>query len=207
MLVIGAKGFAKEVLEIFYQNGYSKEIAFFDNVNTDLPGLLYNKFSIINNFEDAKIWLIKNPSFCLGLGNPTIRFEMAKKFIGIGGVLTSLISPLATIGHFGTTIGFGSNIMTGTVITNDISIGEGVLINFNCYIAHDSIIGDYTEISPGSHILGNVKVGSFVTIGTSATILPKIIIGNNVIIGAGAVVTKNISNNTTVVGIPAKPIK
>jgi len=41
-------------------------------------------------------------------------------------------------------------------------------------------------------------------IGTGAKLLGNIIIGNNVSIGANAVVIKDLPNNCTAVGIPAK---
>ena len=118
-------------------------------------------------------------------------------------VFISTKSPLAQIGHYGNSIGEGSNIMTGTVLTNDVKIGEGVLINLNCTVGHDSTIGDFVELSPGVHISGNCKIGSYSNIGTNATILPKITIGENVIFGAGSVVTKDVFDNCLVVGTPA----
>ena len=51
--------------------------------------------------------------------------------------------------------------------------------------------------------LKKTRVGENVRIGSNATILP-VVIGDNVIIGAGAVVTKNIPDNSTVYGNPAK---
>ena len=93
--------------------------------------------------------------------------------------------------------------MTGAVITNDVKIGNGVLINLNCTVGHDSSLGDFVEMSPGVHISGNCKVGAYSNIGTNATILPKVTIGNNVIVAAGAVVTKDVPDNCMVAGIPA----
>ena len=97
--------------------------------------------------------------------------------------------------------------MTGSVITNDVKIENGVLINLNCTIGHDSHIGSFVEMSPGVHISGNCVVGDYSVLGTNSTVLPKISIGKNVIVGAGSVVTKNIPDNSLVVGIPAKVIK
>lgn len=37
--------------------------------------------------------------------------------------------------------------------------------------------------------------------------MPNVIVGNNCIIGCGAVVTKNIPDNSVVVGVPAHVIK
>ena len=37
MLIIGAKGFEKEVLEVLFQNKYQKEIAFYDEWKLHYP--------------------------------------------------------------------------------------------------------------------------------------------------------------------------
>jgi sugar O-acyltransferase (sialic acid O-acetyltransferase NeuD family) len=204
MLIIGAKGFAKEVLEILYQLNDIENIAFYDDVSTDLPSKLFDIFHIIRNNNEAKKYLstIDN-RFTIGIGSPILRKIICDKFENIGGVLTSSISNKANIGHFGNQIGLGCNIMTGVVITNNVKIGKGVLINLNCTIGHDTNIGDFVEISPGSHLSGNAKVGNYCNIGTNATILPNVNIGKNVIVGAGSVVNKDVQDNCLVVGIPA----
>ncbi|MBN2663216.1 MAG: acetyltransferase [Bacteroidales bacterium] len=207
MIIIGAKGFAKEVLQIFYQKNETENLHFFDNINIFSTDKLYGKFRIIQEVEDViKIFEFDN-RFVLGIGNPTNRFQLSEKFKRLGGELNSIISPYANIGAYGNTIMSGTNIMTGAVITNDILIEEGVLINLNCTIGHDSIIEKYSELCPGVHISGNVKIGAFSFVGTGAVILPDIKIGKNVIIGAGAVVTKDVQDNALMVGSPAKKIK
>lgn len=50
-------------------------------------------------------------------------------------------------------------------------------------------------------------IGDNVTVGANAIIIGPITIGNNVVIGAGAVVTKDIPDNSVVVGNPARIIK
>lgn len=208
MLIIGAKGFAKEVLEVLHQNNLSENLAFYDDVNTDIGDFLYDKFPILKSNKDAADYFkTKDNRFTIGIGNPILRKKIHDKFTLLGGVFTSTISPKAVIGSFGNAIGQGSNIMTGTVITNDISIGLGTLINLNCTIGHDSVIGDFVEMSPGVHISGNCVIGEYSVFGTNATVLPKITIGKNVIVGAGSVVTKDLPDNVLVVGIPAKIVK
>lgn len=204
MLVIGAKGFAKEVLEILIQLGEVENIAFYDDVSLDTPKLLYEKFPILKNRGEAEHhFKTVDSRFTLGIGNPVLRKRFFDLFQTLGGEIVSLISTKASIGHFNTNIKEGCNVMTGTVITNDVSISKGCLINLNCTIGHDSIIGEFVEMSPGVHVSGNCIIGSFSNIGTNATILPKISIGKNVVVAAGAVVTKNIPDNCMVAGIPA----
>ncbi len=204
MLIIGAKGFAKEVLEVIYQADPGSKLAFYDDLSTDLPDKLYDRYPVIRSLDEAKQYFAENGNqFTIGIGGPKSRKKLCDMFTSIGGELVSTISPQAHIGSFGNTIGEGCNIMTGTVITNNISIGKAVLINLNCTVGHDCIIEEFVEMSPGVHVSGNCKIGAFVNIGTNATILPKVTIGKNSIIAAGSVVTKDVPENVMVAGVPA----
>lgn len=208
MLIIGARGFAKEVLEVVHQLQQLNKLAFYDDVNDDVPGKLFGQFPVLRTTQEAAVYFkTMDNQFIIGIGNPVLRKKVYDKFTSLGGVFTSIISPAATVGCYGNHIEEGCNIMTGAVITSDITIKKGTLINLNCTIGHDSVIGEFVELSPGVHISGNCTVGDYTVFGTNATMLPKLIIGKNVVIGAGSVVTKDIPDNCVAVGIPARIIK
>ncbi|UOQ68950.1 acetyltransferase [Hymenobacter volaticus] len=158
--------------------------------------------------EEARQWLShQDQQFVLGVGNPKVRRLLAAKLRSCRGVLTSIISPKTSIGAFGIEIGDGCTIMEGCILTTDIRVGEGVLLNVCCTIGHDSVIGDYTELMPGTRISGHVQIGENCAIGTNAILLPGVTIGDNTVIGAGSVVTKDVEANVVAVGTPAKVIK
>ncbi|MFM7661672.1 MAG: acetyltransferase [Bacteroidota bacterium] len=205
MIVVGAKGFAKELLEVCHQLGRTENLVFFDNVSSDLPEQLFGQFPILRSEDEVKVYFNDySKDFALGLGNPKLREKLAAQFINWGGHLETLISPKASVGNFNNIIETGVCVMTGSVLTNDIYIQKGVLINLNCTIGHDVTIGMFSEICPGVHISGHVQIGKQCFIGTGAVILPGVTIGNYATIAAGAVVTKNIEDNRTVKGVPAK---
>lgn len=205
MIVAGAKGLASELLEIFFQRKTLSNLFFFDNVSQDLSQKLFNQFLIIRSFEEARKCFneTNDHTFSLGLGNPALRLRLSRQFMDIGGVLTTVISPHAGIGHFGTTLGDGCCILPGVVITSNVTLGRGCLVNPNATISHDSQLGDFVEISPGANVTGNCKVGDYSFLGANSVILPKITVGKNVIVGSGAVVTKDVPDNCMVAGIPA----
>jgi sugar O-acyltransferase (sialic acid O-acetyltransferase NeuD family) len=208
MLIIGAKGFAKEVLEVFYQLNRYGNIAFYDDLNTDIGEFLYGEFPVLNNVESVKKYFIKfDNQFTIGVGDPYLRKTLYDKFISLGGDFSTTISKSAIIGNFGNKIGEGCNIMQNVVLTSDITVGKGSIINQISSIGHDVNIGDFCEICPNVAISGNCDIGEMTFIGTGAIVLPKVIIGKNVIIGAGAVVTIDIPDNCVAVGSPAKVIK
>ena len=208
MLIVGAKGFAKEVLEVLHQLNEIENLVFFDDVNEDAPDLLYNQFPVLKAIEEvSEYFKTVDPSFTIGIGNPILRKKLADKFEFIGGIFSSTISPLANIGSYDIKIGSGTNILPGVIISNSSKIGMGCIVYYNSIITHDCNIGDFVEISPSATLLGRCNVGSFSQIGANVTILPDIVIGKNVIIGAGAVVTKNLPDNCVAIGTPAKIIR
>jgi sugar O-acyltransferase (sialic acid O-acetyltransferase NeuD family) len=208
MLIIGAKGFAKELLEAICQTGADERVAFYDDVSDDLPELLFGTYTIIKNLEDAEKYLKSGDGrFALGVGNPVLRYKLSEKFEAIGGELSSVVSPFARIGRWKNSIGAGSNILSNAVIESNNKIGAGNLIHVNALISHDVTTGKFCEISPSANLLGGVSVGDFCSIGAGAQILPRVKIGRNVTVGAGAVVTKDVPDNLLVVGVPAKMVK
>lgn len=208
MLVLGAKGFAKEVLQILHENNELNNLVFYDDVNQDIGSHLYEAFPILKNKNEVVEYFNKvDNRFTIGIGNPQLRKKVYEDFSKIGGVFTSTISKNTIIGDYGNIINEGCNLMPYVVLTNDIKIQKGVIINQISSIGHDTIIGAFTEICPNVSISGNCKLGEEVFVGTGAVILPNIKIGNKVMVGAGAVVTQDLPDNCVAVGIPAKIIK
>ena len=88
-----------------------------------------------------------------------------------------------------------------------IEIGNNVTITQNVvFHTHDGGVYVLREKHPGINIYGKIKIGSNVFIGSNVIILPGVTIEDNVVIGSGSVVTKNVSKNSIVAGVPAKQI-
>jgi len=61
---------------------------------------------------------------------------------------------------------------------------------------------DYKDVNH----FGKIVIEEYTFIGARSTIMPGVHIGKNCVVGVGSVVTKNIPDNSVVVGIPAKVI-
>lgn len=204
MLIIGAKGLAKELLQITQELDKSQDLYFYDDISTNLPEKLYKKFPVFSRTEQVISLFKTAPTFTLGIGNPQLRRKLCQKFKDLGGQLISTISKEAYISQEDVSIGSGANLMAGVKISNGVTIGEALLAYYNVIITHDVSIGDYVELSPGCKILGRVIIEDDVHVGAGAIILPDLKIGKGAVIGAGAVVTKDVRSNTVVIGNPAK---
>lgn len=91
----------------------------------------------------------------------------------------------------------------GVEIGNDVSIAHNTTIM--------SVTHNYEDVNSPIKEQGitglPIRIEDNVWIGAKATILGGNNIGTGVIIGAGSVVTKSISENTVVAGVPARVIK
>jgi len=174
LVIIGAKGLAKELLQVLVQNGTTQNLIFFDNISTDVPARLFSRYRIIRSFEDLQQYFKLNDcSFALGVGGGKTRYCLYNKVSSLGGSIKSIISKHSLIGPYGTRIGEGSCVLANTIIECDAKIGVGCLINNGAIVSHDTSIGNFCEISPGAKVLGRAKIGHFSEIGANAVILPK----------------------------------
>ncbi len=111
-----------------------------------------------------------------------ILFKFSEAILGVSLPPAVPVGPGLHIGH------------TGLIVIN-----HGVKIGKNLSIAHGVTLG-----TAGVGKTGAPVIGDNVFIGAGAKIIGNISVGNNVKIGANAVVTKDVPDNATAVGIPAR---
>ena len=202
MIVIGASGFAKQIIGELVQE---ENLVFFDDINLDCDSL-GNTYPILHTDEAVRNHFLTNNRFVLGVGSSLARKQLSSRFIQLGGRLSSVISPKASISSYADINSPGIAILEGAIVEPDVVLGEGCLLNIRSMITHDCKVGKYTEVAPGAILLGGCTVGDSCQIGSGAVVLPKVRVGHHVTIGAGAVVTRNVPDNMRAVGVPAKQL-
>lgn len=206
VVIIGAGGFAREVAwlieEINKKNEQWNILGFIDD-NTENIGKSLNGYKIIGN-TDYLNEMNKNIYAVIAIGNGKIRKKVVEKLkkrkFGI------LIHPNVSISD-SISIGEGSIICSGNILTVNINIGKHVIINLDCTIGHDAVIENFSTFLPGTNLSGETIVEECSTLGTGSTVIQGVKIGKNVMVGAGAVVIRDIIDDSTAVGNPARIIK
>lgn len=201
VVLIGYSGHAFVAADIFHRNeiliaGYCDAI-----VKENNPfGLTY--FGNYNSNEAKAI--MKKCSFFIAIGNNQIRSQIFKNLSDFQPINAQ--DPSAIVSKT-STLGPGVMIGAGVKINAFASIGTGVICNTGAIIEHECCIGDFVHLAPGSVLCGNVSIGENSFIGANAVIKQGVKIGKNVTIGAGSVVLKDIDDNCTLAGNPAKILK
>ena len=194
------------VLQVIEQYALYNVVGFVDD-DVRLHNTMIQGIPVLGGIDEL---LIKIPAGTVGFFVASGSNEFREKcfaFFSLNNLsLVNVIHPSAVISST-TLLGKGIFVGANVVTTNNVRVGDGVILNTSSTLDHDNIVGDFVNISPGCHTSGRVKIENKVFMGTGVVVLPDITIYERAIVGAGAVVTKNVERGTTVVGVPARLIK
>lgn len=189
--LFGASGHAKVVMDIIDAQGDKVACLYDDNPHfDDIHGKRVVK---------ASTYDIEGPMI-ISIGSCRVRKLISERY---NVEFATAIHPKSIISDY-VEIGEGTVIMPGAIINADVKVGRHCIINTKASIDHECTIGDFVHLAPGATLSGNVEVGECSWVGVGACVKQGIKIGKNCMIGAGAVVVKDIPDNSTAYGNPAR---
>jgi len=205
ILVYGAGGFGREVMLMLRQindiNPAWNVVGFFDDAKR--IGDKVDDYMVLGGIDEVNA-LTEPCDVVIGIADPSARRKIVNRITNPLISFPSIVHPSVMKGDMlRNSFGRGSIITAGTIFTTNINVGEFVIINLSCTIGHDVVLENYCSIMPACSLSGFIHAEEGSYIGAGAIILPNIKIGKWSTIGAGAVVTRNVSENATVIGVPA----
>ena len=207
IIIIGAGGVGREVSLIIEKINKLKAtwnlIGFIDD-NINSWNRIINGYQIIGGMDLLET-LPLDTYVVIAIANYNVKKKIVNK-INNKFKFATIIDPKVYI-HDYMTIGEGTIIYEGAIITANIQVGNHVIISPKCGIGHDSIIKDYVSLLWNVNVSGNDVIEEGVMMGSGSTVIQGKRIEKGSTVGAGAVVIDDIDSYSTVVGVPAKVIK
>ncbi|TNH06295.1 acetyltransferase [Testudinibacter sp. TR-2022] len=202
LIIIGAGGFAKSVLDSLDLNRYDV-VGFVDSfkeVGSTYLGytILENNVELLENKENYK--------YFIAIGNNRYRYDKYQTLKKYGLEMITVVDNTAFVSRMAE-IGEGVYIGKLAIINSCSIIGDNTIVNTKALVEHGNCIGNHCNISTNVTLNGDVKVGDFSFIGSSCVTNGQITIGSNVLIGSGSVLIRNVPDNVVVAGVPAKYLR
>lgn len=198
-LVIGAGGHARVVGAMLHANGM--KIHGFLDANYVVDSVEMIKYApLIGRPEDITSYQPHLHQLFIAIGDNQKRREIFQNASVAGYELPLLTHPSALI-ESDCSIGKAAQICIGAILSAEVSIAEGVIVNSGSSIDHECAVGAFTHIAPGAILAGRVTVGEEVFVGIGAKIAQGLHVGNGAIIGAGSIVLKDVPAGAKVLGI------
>lgn len=199
LVIIGAGGFARELYSWAAYEPNCQVSAFLDErrVQPEIFGI-----PVFKDFSNS----MRGKRFLVAVGDPLQRERLWEKALAAGMIPAQSLIHRSVIAGIEVYSSVGCIVCPGVVLTTNIRMGKGTIININATVGHDCVLGKFVTISPGANISGNCSIGDRSYIGTNSCMREKITIGNDSTLGMGSVLLKAIPDGEVWVGNPAKKL-
>lgn len=209
LLIVGARGWGREVyneclVNSAFKRGDFDVRGFLDSKSDSFEGLRGDYPPIICSPEDYEIQ--EDDIFFIAMGEPKWRKHYVDLIEKKGGKFLTIISDKASISPTAL-IGDGSFICGWSSVSDNVIIGNHVVIHSFCVLGHDAKANDFSTLLSYTFLGGYSEVGALTTMNPKSMIIPHKRVGDKCVVGAGSVVIRNIKDNSHAMGNPAKKVE
>lgn len=206
LLLLGAGGLAREVLAAVRagDNGWKVLGALDDDParhGADLDGVpvLGGTELAHEHAEAAVVACVASALDPAGRGRLVYRLDLpAQRW-------ATVVHPAASVAA-GTSLGEGTVLLAGAVVTAPQRVGRHVLAMPHVLITHDDEVGDFVTLAGRAALAGGVVVERGAYLGAGALVREGVRIGEGALVGMGAVVLTDVPPGQTWAGVPARPL-
>jgi sugar O-acyltransferase (sialic acid O-acetyltransferase NeuD family) len=194
ILIYGAGGHAKSVMEIVLQNKLHAIAGIVDD-NPSLTGKRFLGIPVLGTRAVLPRLLKQGVRLAAngvgGILDIGVRVRVFDYLEHAGFTFPVLVHPRATI-ETSAKIGEGVQVFANAYIGAEAMLAPQCMVNTSAVISHDCEIGEYTHIAPGALLAGHVHVGEKSLVGMGVTTAIGIKIGSGVRIGNGAILLADV---------------
>lgn len=207
IVVLGAGGHGRVVLDILHQAARYEVCGFLDN-NADMHGRRVDGVEVLGGVGELPDWAerLDLRGAIIAVGDNGLRRALARRIEAAGLEPVSAVHPSAAVAR-SAIIGRNAVIAAGVVLCAHCQVGDSVILNTGSIVDYQTMIGEGCHVCPGVRVAARVKIESGAFLGIGATVIPEVVIGYEAVVGAGSVVIDDVAPMSTVVGVPARPIR
>lgn len=199
VVIVGAGGHGREVLQALREEGQVEFLGFFDDNQPD-PGLLRRVgaewLGPVERLND----LPAGVQYLIGIGGGRSRCAIDTQ-AGARQAYT-LVHPMTSVGS-DVELAPGVVVFPFATVTTNIRLGRHTHVGRGAAVGHDSTLENYVSVYPLAAVSGNVHLEAGVTVGTTASIRQGVRVGAHTTVGSGAAVVRDLPGGIVAVGVPA----
>lgn len=201
MVVLGASGFAAEVIEAAELAGWVVTGLYDDDPATHERVVMGRKcIGPISDFErDGQA------AYIFAIGHNAVRQKLGSRLDTAGRKAVAVIHPGASVSRTAEVAG-GAYIAAGAFVGPHVRVGRHAIVNAGASIGHDAVLGDCSQVCPGARVSGFAVLGEGAFMGSNAVLGPSGVMGEWSKLGACSFANRSVEAHALVVGIPAKRI-
>lgn len=204
LILVGAGGLAREVLAVEEELGRYDDLVVLDDDlarwGSDLDGA-----KVQGPTRHAFDW---RGDLVVCTGSGAVRRRIVRKLVEMGlpdDRYATVVHPSVTVPRT-CTIGVGSIVLAGAVLTAGIDVGQHVVVMPNVVLTHDDQVADFATLCAGVCLGGGATVGEAAYLGMSSSVRQGVTVGAGSTLGMGAVLLTDLPPGQTWAGVPAHPI-
>jgi sugar O-acyltransferase (sialic acid O-acetyltransferase NeuD family) len=209
LVIIGAGGHGREIAEILrepLQQGKVPNLLGFVDETPALRHQVIDGLPVLGDWSWFEGVDRSEVSVICASGFSHTRKMMVERARASGLNFANAISHIAYLSP-DAKIGEGIMICQHAIACRGTLIDDHAIINLGSIVGHDTKVGRYSTLNPGVNLAGNVSIGEGCYLGIGSSVIQRISIGSWTTVGAGAAVVKDLPENVTAVGVPARVIK
>lgn len=205
LAVIGYGEFALEVKELAERINSSEhrwDSVFFVDKSSNVKDEVISEADFFENSEFDK----ENIECVVAVGEPALREKLYKKYKQEGFSFATLVDPTVVLSS-SAKVEEGCIVLPFVYIAHDAHIGVNTILHTHSMIENDVSIGEHCFISLGAFIGAGTKAENNSFVGPNASVRDAIHIAKYSVVGMGSVVTKDVEQESVLIGNPAKKIR
>ena len=202
LIIVSAGGLAREVLASVQVAG-GRVRGFLDD-DPALAGAVVHGVPVLGRTDE--ITAHPDVTVVIAVGRGRIRRPLVARLrnFGVGDDRYATIIDPSVVVPPSCTVGRGSILLAGTVLTTDVTIGEHVVIMPRVTLTHDDVIEDFATLCAGVSLGGGVHIGSAAYLGMNAGVREGRTVGADAVLGMGAAAVTDLPAGEVWAGVPAR---